>query len=55
MIGVYGYNTKNNTYWYKVTMMNSEVETGKNLTRKQMDEVKERISIIWNRDYDSMF
>lgn len=56
MKGVYGYDIKNNTYWWYIEIMNEEVASGKGLTRKEMDAVKEKHPMYsWYRDYDFLY
>jgi hypothetical protein len=53
MKGIYGYNTLTGRYWYKIECMNVEVKTGKNLTRKQMDQVRSNhVNMLWHKDYE---
>jgi hypothetical protein len=53
MFGVYGYDLRKGLYWYKITCMGVEVETGSDLTRTQIEEVKRKRSMVdWSRDYD---
>jgi N6-adenosine-specific RNA methylase IME4 len=53
---IYGYDLTTGLYWYKIQYMGVEVETGKGLTRTQLEEVKRKNQLCsWYRDYDYAF
>jgi hypothetical protein len=53
MKGVYGYDVNTKRYFWYIEIMGVEVSSGRGLTRKEMDAVKEKHSMYrWYRDYD---
>ncbi len=56
MNGVYGYDIKTGLYWWHVRYMGVQVDSGKGLTRTQIEDVKKKNSFVsWSRDYDYAF